>query len=94
MRQDAICPYCGEIFSVRAHSKECSTAGIPDWDPQLLELVERLTNVCVKAWYAAHASPSQPAGPAPAPDTDSNSRRAADSPTDGRISDIGTLALV
>jgi hypothetical protein len=55
MRQDAICPYCGEVFSVRAHSKECARRDPGRaWDPELLELVERLTNAAVKAWYAAH----------------------------------------
>jgi hypothetical protein len=90
MRQDAICPYCGEIFSVRAHSKECARGQEKPWDPELLALVERLTNVCVKAWYAAHAT----AEAGPAPGTDNSSRTAGDSPTDGHISDIGTLALV
>ena len=52
--QDAFCPYCGEVFRVRAHSKECAGGDLP-LDPGLLEVMKRLSDAYARWWVATHA---------------------------------------
>ena len=52
-QQDALCPYCGEIFRVRSHSKACENNDQP-WDPEVLALAEALVNAELRAWYRTH----------------------------------------
>jgi hypothetical protein len=52
-QQDAFCPWCGETFRVRQHSKECGDEHMP-LDEGTLKAIEIVSQAYVRWWYATH----------------------------------------
>jgi hypothetical protein len=54
MMQDAFCPWCAEIFRVRAHSKSCPGSKM-ELNPELVEVMKRLSEAYARWWFENHA---------------------------------------